>query len=216
MIKTASPYLYTKREETKHYDGVFEYDNREGEINALLQKRASVLKDYLEDIANNSQSMSSNRLRQQKTLTGLDNNLESVLDEISQNIYSDYLSKGIHNQNIVSRKNEQLNNIIEKATIESEKIKKIQKDIHALSGEKNESGLAIKAYNVQYMVFIILTLIIVITTIISVFKSGVTRAEIGILVVFLASLIYRFYNYLKENVGIWLNEIAVSIKKLFS
>ena len=99
MIKTSSPYLYTKREETKHYDGVFEYDNRESEINALLQKRAGVLKDYLADVANNSYSPPSNRLRRQKTLTGIDENVESVLKEISQNIYSDYLSKGIHNQN---------------------------------------------------------------------------------------------------------------------
>ena len=218
MANSSSPYLYNKPEETEHHSGVLEYSNREATINALLQKRTTILKDYLAEVANNSSSGVNSSLSGTvvNTLSGIDENVESVLDEISEKMHDDYSKKGIHNQLLISRKNEQLGDVVKKTTIESQKLKEMQRELQALGGEDSDTSLAVKTYDFQYFVFLILTLLIVVTTIVSASKSSISSVEFVILAFFCAIVVYRFFGYLKENVPIWWNKIANSVKGTFS
>ena len=80
------------------------------------KKRTTILKDYLAEVANNSSSGVNSLLSGTvvNTLSGIDENVESVLDEISEKMHDDYSKKGIHNQLLISRRNEQLGDVIKK------------------------------------------------------------------------------------------------------
>ena len=193
-----SLYLPTKKEIDEHLPSLTEYKKNEAAITSLLSQRSQTIKDYLESVSNNgTNAIDESALG--KKLNSIDDGLETTWDDINRNIQNIYTTKGMHNQTIIQNKNKKLNELIKQSDQQRKLIQETQKDIASISGEKDDSDLTVNTYGFQYFIFISLTILIVVTTIISVSKSDSHIAEWIILAFFCLLIVYRFYGYLKAN-----------------
>jgi len=202
-----SIYSPNKDELDEHLSSSLDYQSNEANIISLLSKRSQTIKDYLDVSSSGESSNYSGASGINKQLSDIDSNIEATWGNINSNIQNIYATKGMHNQNLVQKNNKGLDNVVKKANMQSRALKEIQQDIGSISGEKDDSSLSVKAYNFQYYIFILLTLLIIITTIISFSKSESSMYEWVILAFFCLLIIYRFYDYLKDNLSIWWNSI---------
>jgi heme/copper-type cytochrome/quinol oxidase subunit 4 len=208
-----SIYLPNKNEIEEHLPSTLDYQNNEAIISSLLTKRSQTIKDFL-DVSSSGTNDYSDATNVTAQLADIDSNIEATWGTINSNIQDIYATKGMHNQTLVNNKNKLLDNVIKRSGVQSRDLQKIQRDIGAINGEKDDSDLSVKTYNFQYYVFIILTLIIIITTIVSLVKSETSIYEWVILAFFCLIIVLRFFSYLKENVPIWWSNFLNGVEKI--
>ena len=167
---------------------IVELHTLEKEIHTLLGSYKRTQQEYMHILA--SKEKSNNAEKKLKTLNNMNASILSLVAKAKDKIAQLY-HKGIKNQDKITLDNVKLNRIIQNMKKEDNKLNKLVRKLRSADGENKNASLQKNSDYYQYVVFSILSLVVLILTIKTFTTMGSSFIETIILVIAGALVLYH-------------------------
>jgi len=159
---------------------IAELHTLEKEIHALLGSYKRTQKEYMRDLV--SKGKLGDAEKKLETLNDMNASILSLIDKTKSKMTQLY-PEGIKNQDKITLDNVKLNRIIQKMKEEDNKLNKLVRKLRSAEGENKNASLQKNSDYYQYVVFSILSLVVLILTIKTFTTMGSSFIETIILVI---------------------------------
>ena len=160
----------------------------EKEIHALLASYEQTQQEYMNMLVSEGKLQQAEK--KLKTLNDMNASILSLIDT-AKNKMAELYPKGIKNQNLITLDNTKMNRIIHDMNKEDRKLNNLLRKLRSAEGENKSATLQQNSAYYQYVVFAILSVVILVLTIKTFASSGSSFIETIILVIAAALVLYH-------------------------
>jgi predicted RNase H-like nuclease (RuvC/YqgF family) len=170
---------------------IVELHTLEKEIHTLLGSYKRTQQEYMHILA--SKEKSNNAEKKLKTLNNMNASILSLVAKAKDKIAQLY-HKGIKNQDKITLDNVKLNRIIQNMKKEDNKLNKLVRKLRSAEGENKDATLQQKSAYYQYVIFAILSIVVIALTIKTFTVSSSGYIETIILAMAIALILYHVWS----------------------